>query len=91
MDGLGDVVGLNGFCGVEIGDGAGDFQDAVIGAGTKIQITHGGAEDLFGSGFHPANLMKGFAAHVGIAVGAGLVLVALLLDFPGTDYTLANG
>ena len=35
-DGLGDVVGLDVRGVVEVGDGAGDFQDAAIGAGGEL-------------------------------------------------------
>ena len=76
------------FSGGEVGDGAGNLQDSVVGAGAEIQIRHRRAQDLFGIGFHAADLMKDLAAHICIAVGAGLFFVALLLDFAGTDHPL---
>ena len=33
---FGDVVGMDGFSAVKVGNGAGDFQDSIVGAGTEI-------------------------------------------------------
>ena len=41
LDGFGDVVGLDGFGGLEVRDRAGDFEDSVIGAGADAQLVDG--------------------------------------------------
>ena len=43
----------------EVGDGAGHTEDAVVGAGGKAPRVVGGAEELLGTGGHPAD-----AAHL---------------------------
>ena len=40
LDGFGDVFGFDVGGVFDIGDGAGDFQDAVVGAGAKSLLSH---------------------------------------------------
>lgn len=40
MDGLGYMVGSEGLGAYLVGNGAGDLEDAVVGAGAEIQIRH---------------------------------------------------
>ena len=47
-DGLEDVVGADFFVAAEIGEGAGDFQDAVVGTGGEIHAIHGGFKKVAG-------------------------------------------
>ena len=82
--------GLYGLGTGEIGDGAGDLEDAVVSAGAEVKVNHGGAKDLPGIGLHAADVMQGFAPHVGIAVGTGLFAVALLLNLSGANNPFAN-
>jgi len=35
--------------GFEVGDGAGDFEDSVVGAGAEALLLHGALEDALGS------------------------------------------
>ena len=50
LDGFGDVFGF-GVGGVfDIGAGAGDFQDAVVGAGAKSLLSDGAFEEAFAVG-----------------------------------------
>ena len=48
MDGFGDVGRFDGFFCGEVGDGAGDLEDAVVRAGATVEIRHGGTEELIG-------------------------------------------
>jgi len=41
LDGFGDVVGLDVLLVDEVGDGAGDSQDLVVGAGAEAQLGDG--------------------------------------------------
>ena len=41
MDGFGDVLGLEAVGVVEIGDRAGDFEDAICGAGGETELADG--------------------------------------------------
>ena len=50
MDGFGDVFGLDRVGAFEVGDGAGDFQDAVVGAGAEALLGHGAFEQAFAIG-----------------------------------------
>lgn len=76
---------------VEVSDGAGDLEDAVVCAGAKIEIGHGGAQNLLGFGFHATDPVEVLAAHAGVAVGTGFLFIAILLDFTGADDPLADG
>src|ERR1700722_10726041 len=50
LDGFGDVFGLDRVGAFEVGDGAGDFQDAVVGAGAEALLGHGAFEQAFAIG-----------------------------------------
>lgn len=41
LDGFEEVAGLDVFGVGEVGDGAGDFEDAVVGAGREGELLHG--------------------------------------------------
>ena len=41
MDGFADVLWGDSFLPGEVGDGAGDFEDAVEGAGAELEFIHG--------------------------------------------------
>ena len=47
MHGLGDVFGADGGRFAEIGDGAGDFEDSIVGAGGKAHAADGHFESAF--------------------------------------------
>ena len=40
-DGFGEVFGLDVFAAIEVGYGAGNLEDAVVGTGTHIELRHG--------------------------------------------------
>ena len=50
MDGFGDVGDGEVLGGFEVGDGAGDFKDAVVGASGESLLEHGALEELFSVG-----------------------------------------
>ena len=43
-DGFAQVVGVDVGCGLEVGDGAGHLEDAVVGAGAHVEVVHGDAQ-----------------------------------------------
>ena len=50
MDGFGDVFGVEVRGVFDVGDGAGDFEDAVVGAGAESLLGHGAFEQAFAVG-----------------------------------------
>ena len=59
---FGDVL----FAG-EVGDGAGDFEDAVEGAGAELESGDGVAEHIFAGGGNGAELSQIAAVELGVA------------------------
>ena len=55
------------FC-LQVGDGAGNFQDAVVGAGGKAELVNGGFEQVVRGVVDAAVFSYVAAAHLGIAV-----------------------
>src|SRR5690348_415772 len=50
LDGFGEVFGFDGGGAVDVGDGAGDFQDAIVGAGAQALLRDGAFEEAFAVG-----------------------------------------
>ena len=50
LDSFGDVFGLDLGSVFDVGDGAGDFEDAVVGTGTEALLGHGAFEQAFAVG-----------------------------------------
>ena len=90
-DGFHDVVVEDVGAGLEVGDGAGDFEDAVVGPGTHVHAFHGVAQLLQAGGVGLGVLVEQGRGHLGVAVDAGFVLEATLLQHPGGDDALADG
>jgi len=75
----------------EVGDGAGDFEDAVVGAGGHVHAFHGIAKFLEAGGVGLSVFVQEGRGHLGVAVDAGLVLESAFLEHPGGDDSLADG
>jgi hypothetical protein len=58
LNGFAQMFGFDVGRGGEIGDGAGNFQDAVVGAGGKAEARDGGFEELFAVGENGALFAK---------------------------------
>ena len=80
VDGLRDVGLADLDAAVEVGDGAGDFQDAVVCSRAHVHAGDGLAEFFhsFGVGFGVLVQQRG--GHLGVVVHAGVVLEAQALD-----------
>lgn len=85
LNGLGDVLRADAGLAVEVGDGAGELDDAVVGAGGEAEALHGHFEQ-FGAGVvEDAEFLEEGRGHLGVAVDAGVGGEPLVLDGPGGD------
>ncbi len=75
---------------VEVGDGAGDLQDAVVGAGGEAQTVHGVLQDLLPGWRDGAILPYHSTRHLGVAEDVVVVGKSLLLYFPRRHHTLSD-
>src|SRR5690242_14050129 len=91
LDGLAEVLGLEGGGGIEVGDGAGDFEDAVMGTGGEAEAGDGVFEELFAFGRDGAVLANEPGSHLRVGVGLFFGGEALALLFTGGDDAGANG
>ena len=90
-DGFQDVVGADGGALGEVGEGAGDFEDAVVGAGGEVHVVHGVLK--VGAAFG-VELAMGFhlpGVHGAVDVDAGVFGEALGLDGAGLFDAGADG
>jgi len=90
-DGFHDVVVEDVGAGFEVGNGAGDFEDAVVGAGRHVHALHGVFQLLEAGGVGLGVFVQQGRGHLGVAVDAGFVLEAALLQHPGGNDALADG
>ncbi len=90
-DGFHDVVVKDVGAGLEVGDGAGDFEDAVVGPRAHVHAFHGVFQFLQASGVGLGVFVEQGRGHLGVAMDAGFVLEAALLQHPRGDDALADG
>ena len=90
LDGLGDVGGGDMLRAREIGDGARDLEDAVVGPRGKIQIGDRSLERFLRVGIQRAVFVNFFGAHSRVAMDARIALEPFLLDTAGVDHPLAD-
>ena len=91
LNGLGDMLGADVGLAVEVGDGAGELYDAVVGAGGKAETLHGHLEEAGAGIVEPAVLFEQGGGHLGIAMDAGIGGEALALDGAGGDHARLDG
>src|SRR5512146_2714032 len=70
LDGFADVVDGDLLGGFEVGEGAGDAEDAVVGAGGELEVLDGEAEQVLGGLVELAEVLGVAGGHIGIAAGA---------------------
>lgn len=75
--------------GFQVGDRTGDFQDAVVGAGGKIEALHGDLQQRQAGSIRHGVFMKQFGGHLGIAVNTLMYGKAFFLDSAGFHHALA--
>ena len=89
-DGFGEVHGLHVLAASQVGDGAGDLQDATVSTGGEGETLHRHAKHIHASLVGLGEEVNHALAHLGIAVDARVVLVSLGLSPPRLDDTLAD-
>lgn len=89
-DGFGEVHGLHVLAASQVGDGAGDLQDATVGTGGEGETLHRHAKHVHACFVGFGEEMNHALAHLGIAVDALVVLVSLGLYLSCLDDTLTN-
>jgi hypothetical protein len=72
LQGLGQVRRLDVFAARQVGDGAGKFHGAVVGARRQVELTHRGADEIVACFVQFAKLAHLGHAHVGIADNTGV-------------------
>ena len=77
--------------GLEVGDGAGDFEDAIVGPRGHVHALHGVFQLFQAGGIGLGVFVEQRRGHLGVAVDARLVLEAALLQGTGCDDALADG
>ena len=90
LNSLGQMLNLNFVGARQVGDGAGHFQDAVVGAGAEAEALHGGFEQLAAGRAYLANVFHHLRGHHGVGVHLGLLGKALTLNFAGSLHALLD-
>ena len=85
------MFGEDGFASVQIGYGARDFQDAVVGTGGEVETLHGGTKKNHAVGVGLGVLVQEARSHLGIAMDARKAGKAFGLYLAGTDDPFADG
>ena len=75
---------------VEVGDGAGHLQDAVVGAGGKAETVHRLLQNQLPRFVNPAVFAHHSAAHLRVGEQPRMPLEPQLLDFPRRHHPLAD-
>ena len=90
-DGFHDVVVEDVGGAFEVGDGAGDLEDAVVGPCGHVHPFHSVFQFFQAGGVGLGVFVQEGRGHLGVAVDAGVILEAALLEHPGGDDALADG
>src|SRR5438552_15008582 len=69
LDSFAEMFGFDGIRGVEIGDGAGDFEDAVVGASGEAEASDGVFQKFFTVGGDGTLFADEARGHLGVGVG----------------------
>src|ERR1035441_5134613 len=85
LDGFGEVFGGDGGGFIEIGDGAGDFEDAVMGAGGEAHAADGHFEGALAGIVESADFADIAGGYAGVVESAGALYGAGLFD-AGSDF-----
>ena len=70
--------------GIEVGNGAGDLEDAVVGMGGEVEALDGTGEEETALLVEDSVLLNEKTGHLGIAMDTGTVLVTFRLTFTGS-------
>ena len=89
LDRFRDVIDLDVRFAFKIGDGAGYFQDTVVGPGGQTEFVDGVFQQIDGGLIDPAVAFNMPVDHLGVAVNL-CSFKTIRLDTPGRSHTLAN-
>ena len=90
-DGFGQVGRPDVGAAVEVGNGAGHAEDAVVGAGREVEALHGRVQALLAGVVHDGMFADEGARHLCVAVDARVGSVALGLNLPCPYHPFADG
>jgi len=90
LDRLADVVAGNVFSAGQVGDGARDFQDSVVGAGAQVQVRHRKLQQILRRVVQFAELFQFTAAHSRVARHLWFACKPRMLPLPRGDDALAD-
>ena len=88
--GFGDVLTLYAVAAGEVGDGAGDLDDALVGTGGEVEVGHGALQHLIARSVQLGILVQEGGVHLRVAVDALDTLVPFLLYLPCLDDPLTD-
>jgi len=86
------MLGPDLFGAFEIGNGAADFQDSVMGPGSQTLLVHGALQEPFAVRGEFAELPDVAGSHLRVAISFGRLrrVETLELNFAGADHSLSN-
>ena len=85
------MVGEDGFASVQVGNGARNLQDAVVGTGGEVEAFHGGAQEIHAVCIGLSILVEQAGGHLCVAMYVRYIGETLCLYLPGTYHTFADG
>ena len=80
---------LDVFAAVEVGDGAGDFEDSVVGASRESEAVHGVFQDVAARLVQVAVFLDELRGHLRTGMDGWIFRITFLLNFPSLDDTFA--
>jgi len=80
-----DAIGLG-----KTGDGAGDFEDAIVGSGAQTEFRHGHLEQFLGLFIQCAEFLEFLRSHVRVAADKWFTVEAGVLSLTCRHDTLTN-
>lgn len=84
------MVGLDVLATVEVGDGAGNFQDAVVGTSREAELVHGGFQNVAARLVKFAVFLDKLRSHLRVGVDGREIRVAFFLYLSRFDDALAH-
>ena len=91
MDGFKNMIRAQILCSGEVGNGTGDFENAVVGAGREVELLHGLFKEHGAFFRDDAVLAHDLGAHVGVGAGHGKAEKSGFLKIATVHDALANG
>lgn len=84
------MSGLDVFAAIEVGDGAGDFEDPVVCASRETETVHGVFQDVAARLVEVAIFLDKLRSHLCIGMNGRIFSIAFLLNLSRLDNALSN-